>query len=103
MDPSSEYCANKQQGVKPPQETTCLFHSEIENEFPNKQTNKQTNKFVYNPRKIQQFSEVVSVACCLFAQYLKEGLLPSVAGYQQAGSTLAGVVVFQGMNSTKHC
>ena len=35
--------------------------------------------FYFNPRKILQFSEVASVACCLFAQYSKEGLLPSVA------------------------
>ena len=34
----------------------------------------------FNPRKIQQFSEVAPVVCCLFAQYLNEGLLPSVAG-----------------------
>ena len=27
--------------------------------------------FFFNPRKIQQFSEVASVACCLFAQYSK--------------------------------
>ena len=44
VDPSSEYCAKNQQGLKPPQETTCLFRSETENKLPNKQTNKQTNK-----------------------------------------------------------
>ena len=44
MDPSSEYCAHKQQGLKPPQETTCLFCSEIENKLPNKQTNKTNTK-----------------------------------------------------------
>ena len=43
MDPSHEYCANKQQGLKPPQETTCLFRSEPENKLPNKQTHNQTN------------------------------------------------------------
>ena len=42
MDPSNEYCANKQQGLKPPQETTCLFRSETEKNYPaNKQTNTQ--------------------------------------------------------------
>ena len=35
-------------------------------------------------QKIQQFSEVASVACCLFAQYSKEGLLPSVASSSTA-------------------
>ena len=52
QDPSSEYSANMQQGLKPPQETSCLFmlgrfnqsRSEIENKLPNKQTNKQANK-----------------------------------------------------------
>ena len=33
-----------------------------------------------------QFSEVASVACCLFMQYSKEGLLPSVAGTQHSSS-----------------
>ena len=42
----------------------------------------------FNPRKIQQFSEVASVACCLFAQYSKEGLLPSVAG-----SSIAATII----------
>ena len=32
----------------------------------------------FQSQKIQQFSEVVSVACCLFAQYSKEELLSSV-------------------------
>ena len=50
MDPSSEYCANKQQGLKLPQETTCLFCSEIENKLPNKQINKQINKQTNKPR-----------------------------------------------------
>ena len=36
MDPSKEYCANKQRGLKPPQETTCLFYSEIGKKLPNK-------------------------------------------------------------------
>ena len=39
MEPSIVYCVNKQQGLKPPQETTWLFHSEIENKLPNKETN----------------------------------------------------------------
>ena len=43
MDPSNEYCANKQQGLKPPQETSCLFRFEPENKLPNKQTSKQTH------------------------------------------------------------
>ena len=34
----NEYCANKQQRLKPPQETSCLFRSETENKLPNKQT-----------------------------------------------------------------
>ena len=38
LDLSSEYCATKQQGLKPPQETNCLLRSEIENKLPNKQT-----------------------------------------------------------------
>ena len=39
MDPSNEYCANKHQGLKPPQETTttCLLRSEIENKLPKKE------------------------------------------------------------------
>ena len=44
MDPSNDYCANKQQEWKPPQETTSLFRFEPENNLPNEQTNKQTNK-----------------------------------------------------------
>ena len=40
------------------------------------------------PEKIQQFSEVASFACCLFAQYSKEGLLPSVAG-----SSIAATII----------
>ena len=35
--------------------------------------------FVFNIRKIQQFSHVASVSCCVFVQYSKEGLLPYVA------------------------
>lgn len=47
MDPSNEYCGNKQQGLKPPQETTCLFCSEIENKLP---INKQFILFDTNVR-----------------------------------------------------
>ena len=38
----------------------------------------------FQSQKIHQISEVASVACCLFAQYSKEGLLPSVAGTQHS-------------------
>ena len=38
--------------------------------------------------KIQLFSEVTSVACCLFAQYSKDGLLPSMAG-----SSIAATII----------
>ena len=40
----------------------------------------------FQSQKKKQFSEVASVACCLFAQYSKEGLLPSVAGTQQSNN-----------------
>ena len=35
--------------------------------------------FCFQSQKIRQLSEVASVACCLLAQYSKEGLLPYVA------------------------
>ena len=53
QDPSSEYIAKKQQGLKPPQETACLFRSEIENKLPNKT---KQNKLIVIP--LQPWNEL---------------------------------------------
>ena len=55
----------------------------------------------FQSQKIQQVFEVASVACCLFAQYLKEELLLSVASSSIARDSVRKRQGsdFQGINS----
>ena len=72
MDPSNEYCANKQQGSKPPQETTSLFSSEPEIKLTNKQTNKQTNNHL--------------TALCQGEQRVTNKTIPTIAPMRKSDS-----------------
>ena len=60
--PQASHCANKQQGLKPPQETTCLFRSEIENKLTNTQTNRcKMGKGAY-PKEFQNINSTTVCA-----------------------------------------